>query len=482
MKLLLAALLLSTSAFAATTTTTTTPTTTTTATTPEKVRFEVFTTNDASTQVTQALQLLVLEKSQPELFTVDAVFYAHKKEKFADNTFWRTAYVAEYQRDRLADWLQCAQFDPETHTCAKVLGLDLNLKGQRKDLQKRLHSNFETAQTRKVNFRNQVFVNGQSYQRPLVYGQLVNDVNPLLPKQKRLTKLGTYKTTKLYAVGTTDGLGKRDIALEREFFRWVPNLEIEPVDPNSKQGRKLLKAADANAVPAYIFDRTSRHNVAINKLATAGRIKVLPTDYSIYELRSGATEVKLGSTPTEKTLDLWVMSQCPYGVKAEAALMAAMDQKLLPEGTKIRLRYIASDVKGEWKALHGEPELTENIRQLAIQATWPQKLWAYLKARNTNYQSEDWIEAAKTAGLDPKAVDAKMSLGRKLMAKDIKDGGKLKISGSPTYLWQNTYVLQTEEDFKATVGYNPQEIKTVEAEAGTRKPAAAPAAGGQCGA
>jgi hypothetical protein len=461
---------------------------TTTAPTDGKVHFEIFTPNDINVSVGQPLQLLHLEKSRPDLFTVTPRYFISPKEKFKSDTFWKTAFVTKYHRGQLAEWLQCVYFDPETHTCGPLLGIDFKtLQSKEKELRKELVHNHNLSKDYK-SVNNAIFINQKRYEGPLVYGQLLHVVNDLLPKEKRLTKLGKYESTRLYVIGTDKGIGARDLALERELLRWVPNLEVEYLAPSTSKAQGILKAVDAKGIPAYVFDKKDSKNIAIQKLARAGRIKIKPSQYAIYELRSGLTEIRTGTKEVPNQLDLWVMSQCPFGVKAESAIMNAKAQKIIPENMKINLRYIVSerkvDGKKTWQSLHGEPELTENMRQLAIQKAWPDKLWSYLEARNKDYNSENWKDAAVAAGLNPTEVESKMGLGRKLLAQDIKDGEKLNINGSPTYLWQNRYVLNTGEEMKAALGFNVNDYNEPTARTpAEKKQAVAPAesAPAKCG-
>jgi hypothetical protein len=466
MKMLIAlALVLSANVFAATTTATTTETPTTAGTADGKVHFEIFTPDDNGVAVGQALQLLNLEKARPDLYTVTARYVASDKMKFAPNTFWKTAFVAKYNRPQLAEWLQCVYFDPETHTCGTLLNIDFkNLKSKEKDLRNDFAENLNLSKASK-NLKDTIFINGNRYEGPLAYGQLLNVVNGLLPKEKQLAGLGKYEVTKLYVIGNTKGLGARDMGLEREFTRWIPNLQVQALTPDSTLGNKLLTATESPGIPAYVFDKDSHANVAVQKLAVAGKVKIKPSNYGIFEMKSGVTEMKTGTKEIPNQLDLWVMSQCPFGVKAETAILNARAQNAIPETVKINVRYIVSagrDGKDKkWQSLHGDPELQEDIRQVAIQQAWPDKFWKYLEVRNADLKNEDWKASATAAGLDPYAVEAKLELGRKLIAQDIKDGLTLKVNGSPTYMWQNRFVLKTDDEMKASMGFNPNEFKTL---------------------
>lgn len=494
MKLVLLSLFVAGSAFAATpTTTTTTPTTMPVATAPApsadgKVHFTMWVTPD---QITAPLQLVNLEKTHPELFDVEVNYVLDANSPITPTTLWKTAYVNKYERARLAEWLQCLVYDTEAHTCATLLNINFKpLNSKEKELKALAKANWTKATELGARTVVGTWVNGTRYDLPLAYGQLLNEVNPLLPKDKQLVGMTKYETTKMYAIGNETGFGTYDTALEKEFKRWIPNLQIEKVPANTKRAAELLTKAELPYVPAYVFDKASVRNSAVQRLTTAGRAKIMPSGFGYFDFKGQTTELRFIGEEKPNTLDLWVMSQCPYGVKAEKAYQAAVNQKLANPNMKVNLRYIVSqDPKTKaLRSLHGEEELQEDIRQLAIQKTWPEMFWKYLEARNVDLKA-DWKTVATTAGLNPTEVEAKMPVGKKLLAQDIKEGAALKVSGSPTYLWQNRIILNNPEEFTTTIGYNPTTVQVPAAPTTTTRqpgskpaPAQAAAAGdGKCG-
>ncbi|WP_345270304.1 choice-of-anchor Q domain-containing protein [Nibrella viscosa] len=108
---------------------------------------------------------------------------------------------------------------------------------------------------------------------------------------------------------------------------------------------------------------------------------------------------KLGHQPTV-TLDLYVMSQCPYGVQAEQTLIPLV--KELGPKVSFRLHYIVAPAAGQgaFRSLHGPAEVAENIRQLVIAERFPARWLDYLLARADNYRSDDWQAAARRVGID----------------------------------------------------------------------------------
>ena len=162
------------------------------------------------------------------------------------------------------------------------------------------------------------------------------------------------------------------------------------------------------------------------------------------------------------SVELFVMSFCPFGVQAENA----MDPVVGLLGTKadIRVRYIAT-VQGTTvdsvKSLHGLTEAKEDIRQLCVAKYYPQELWPYLMDVNAQcypvYKNATQMELCQknvtaTRGIDNQKIEtcAGGSEGLALLSADETITKNLKITGSPTILMNGQkYVGQrTAEAYK----------------------------------
>jgi len=82
-------------------------------------------------------------------------------------------------------------------------------------------------------------------------------------------------------------------------------------------------------------------------------------------------------------VELFVMSYCPYGVRAEENI--APLQELFGNKIDLKVRYIVNvngDTIEKVNSLHGLYEAKEDARQLAIAKLYPDKLWDYLAEFN----------------------------------------------------------------------------------------------------
>ncbi|MBI4064376.1 MAG: DsbA family protein [Elusimicrobia bacterium] len=135
------------------------------------------------------------------------------------------------------------------------------------------------------------------------------------------------------------------------------------------------------------------------------------------------------------SVDLYVMSLCPFGVQAENGMFPAVD--FLNKYADLNLHFIGRDDSGgqpRFTALHGEPEVKENIRQVCVMKHYPRKYRDYILERNKNYRDPDWRPAARQTGLDPAVIEkcAESAEGAKLYADNLKAHQKRGARGSPT--------------------------------------------------
>lgn len=145
-------------------------------------------------------------------------------------------------------------------------------------------------------------------------------------------------------------------------------------------------------------------------------------------------------------VELFVMSFCPYGVKAENNILPII--KLLGSAIDFKIRYIVN-VKGstinEVESLHGINEAKEDARQVIIARDYPAKFYDYIAQFNANcYQyGQDvakldtcWKNLSKSLGMDSAKIEAAAysSAGIELLKADEVAAGKYSASGSPTLI------------------------------------------------
>jgi hypothetical protein len=165
------------------------------------------------------------------------------------------------------------------------------------------------------------------------------------------------------------------------------------------------------------------------------------------------------------SVELFVMSFCPYGVQAENAMKPVVD--LLGTKADIKVHYIATvsgDSVDSVQSLHGTPEAKEDLRQLCVAKYSPQKYWSYLMAVNNQcypvYRNATQLEACGTnvtaaLGIDSRKIEtcAGGSEGLALLRADVAVTNSLKVGVSPTLILngQGYNGQRTPEAFKQAI-------------------------------
>jgi glutaredoxin len=256
-----------------------------------------------------------------------------------------------------------------------------------------------------------------------------------------------------------------------------PGLQPKVVDYGTPEGKELWAkiSADGAKLPAFLFDPSVAQAEGFQDIARfledVGGFKSLriggrfdPTaeicDNNVDDNGDGAVDCAdatcaqgITCRPAEPNrLDVFVMSQCPYGVRA----IDAMKEVLPAFGNDIdfRVHYIVDEGPGgEFRALHGPPEVAENIRQLCVMKHYPKdyKWMEYLHCRSGNYQSDDWKPCA-TGGIDAAVIEACATgdEGKALLSDDLKLAKALDVNASPTWLANNRFKFN---------GIAPEQVK-----------------------
>jgi predicted DsbA family dithiol-disulfide isomerase len=165
------------------------------------------------------------------------------------------------------------------------------------------------------------------------------------------------------------------------------------------------------------------------------------------------------------TMDLFVMSMCPYGTQAQNIIIPIV--KDLKDKIHLNIFFIATEntknktpvenkneadnkrpvsqpqelcinsaqqSSGKFSSLHGQKEVTEDIRQLVIIKYFKEKYYDYLAIRNQNIESSDPVVIMKSVGIDSDYVEniVKAEEGEKILSENIKEAQKRNINASPT--------------------------------------------------
>ena len=143
------------------------------------------------------------------------------------------------------------------------------------------------------------------------------------------------------------------------------------------------------------------------------------------------------------TVELFVMSYCPYGVQAEEKLIPVI--KKFGDQINFKLQFIAREKEEPsaqditpFTSLHGYPEVAENIRQLLIAEEYPDRYLDYILCRGKKLD-KSWEDCAEKLGIDVAKIQALFDApeAAQLFRENIARAEALGIKASPTILVDN---------------------------------------------
>ena len=138
------------------------------------------------------------------------------------------------------------------------------------------------------------------------------------------------------------------------------------------------------------------------------------------------------------TLELFVMSYCPFGVQAEEKIFPIVKQ--FGDTIDFKLRFIAQEKETvsfqevtPFTSLHGYPEVAENIRQLLIAQEYPDKYLDYILCRGKKLD-KSWEDCAEKYGVDVAKIQALFDSpeSEQLFRENIQRAAELGVRASPT--------------------------------------------------
>ncbi|MBN2358396.1 MAG: hypothetical protein JXR83_03025 [Deltaproteobacteria bacterium] len=246
----------------------------------------------------------------------------------------------------------------------------------------------------------------------------------------------------------------------------LPGLRVTQHDWSEPECKALFDSEGLRHLPAVLFEESVKQQPGYQKLS---RFLVKTPKGTHLSLQIGATfdpraeicdnktddtgdglvdcadptcKGKLVCRPEiPKKLDLFVMSQCPYGTMA----LDAMNEILpaLDPSIDFNIHYIASVQGDGFNSLHGQPEVDENIRELCAIKHFAKNrgYMEYIWCRNRKIRDLDWKSCTGSKGIDAAVLEKCFTgeEGKALLREDIKLAEELNITASPTWLANNRF-------------------------------------------
>lgn len=135
-------------------------------------------------------------------------------------------------------------------------------------------------------------------------------------------------------------------------------------------------------------------------------------------------------------VDLYIMSFCPYGNKAEDTIKSVY--ALLKNKADFNFHYIVNSSGDDIQSLHGPKEVTQDEREICVLTKYNKDKWMdFITYVNANCGSDGtcWEAGAKSLGIDVGIINSCVqSDGVTLMKTEEKVSTEADATGSPTMI------------------------------------------------
>ncbi|NUP14073.1 MAG: thioredoxin domain-containing protein [Polyangiaceae bacterium] len=263
--------------------------------------------------------------------------------------------------------------------------------------------------------------------------------------------------------------------VERVVKARIANPVVTVLDYAEPAGKKLYGEIGPAKLPALIFDATLDKDPETLSMVEPALRKA--GDHKVFEMGDAwiptchddggcsrdeckdTMECKLAArTEMPKRLDLFIMSQCPFGVKATDAMLEVLDNfKKNGEKIDFAIHYIGNgDEKSGFNSMHGQTEVDEDIRHLCAIEHYKKdfKFLDYIWCRNKNWKGNDWESCVgPSTGIEKSVIEkcANSDEGKKLLEKSFATTNEIGFGASPTWMVNNKFQFS---------GIDPETIKT----------------------
>ncbi|NYZ79082.1 thioredoxin domain-containing protein [Candidatus Micrarchaeota archaeon] len=234
------------------------------------------------------------------------------------------------------------------------------------------------------------------------------------------------------------------------------NLSIKNVDYSSDEGKALVQQFNLTGVPAYIFNSSIVSHSGYSSLSQY--LRKVGSSYLLL-----VQPVKLVNVvERNNTVQLFVMSWCPYGTAAEIAMNELLNA--IPDLKFLGLYFIATESgNGTFTSLHGQGEVEENLRQVCVIRYYnTSTLFNYLVCVDANVanSSNMWRQCATNSKMDVAKIGncSTGDEGKALLQDNIKLANSMSIYSSPTLIMNNNTMfnaVSAEQMRQVVCGYNP---------------------------
>ncbi|NUO49797.1 MAG: thioredoxin domain-containing protein [Polyangiaceae bacterium] len=232
----------------------------------------------------------------------------------------------------------------------------------------------------------------------------------------------------------------------------VANPVLKTLDVADAEGKALFDAIKPTMLPAVVFDASldadKEASAAFSRgLKPAGQYKVMagggwnPACADDGGCQLEECKATMACRPEEPNkLEVFVMSQCPFGVKGLDAMKEVLENfKKSDAKIDFQVHFIGDGDATSLKSMHGQGEVDEDIREACAIEHYGKdlKFMDYVWCRNKNIKDTNWQSCTGgDTGIDTAVIQKcfEGDEGKQLLAKSFAYSKQLGFGASPTWL------------------------------------------------
>ncbi len=351
---------------------------------------------------------------------------------------------------------------------------------------KLLSDSFKTSTQKKAKGSPTIFLNGQAYTGGRTEDAFARALCAEFKGQKPAYCGAIPEPTKVPVTVVTDKRCTERTCNPRRFLTFVRNTfegaDIRTIDYAEPEGKALYEKSGEKFLPIAVFAAdVEKVEEGFHRLKR--RFKKLDSGEYVYPLGdhgrppwNPAAEIcsdgidntgdgvvdcddetckgsKDCRPETLKRVDLFVMSQCPYGVRTVDAVAPVLEHFGKDRNRfDFVMQFIGTDREGKLSSMHGPREVEEDMRQLCAQKLYAKnyKFMEYVQCRNAAFnenhgreEANAWETCAKN-GIAAAAIRkcAEGPEGQALLAASFKLASDTGMTGSPSWLLNNRFDMR----------------------------------------
>ncbi len=220
------------------------------------------------------------------------------------------------------------------------------------------------------------------------------------------------------------------------------------ISVNEPEAQRLIEKTAATLLPLVIFDSRIEDHPAFAELS---RRYWMTSFYDKEQRYWRVSELSLAITPGLFLLNrerkpgeiaIFSMFNCPYVPMARKKINEYIKHN--PNaGFSVKTRFIVTNIPsmGGIISPFGPEALEEDLRQVILQEDYPELYPEYLELR----KEHSFKKALAKLDIKPKKIDRQKDRALELLAKDARDVKRFDITGSPTFMWENQYLIYVIE-------------------------------------